>query len=144
MKALSQIAFYTSLSLAVALGVAGCKNNANNAADNPANPQDQTQTADQSQDPANANVAPVSNASDNTGAPSGAYPSDQDSSNSSPQAPRSPSTEDRYADDSSSGSSYGDNSDSYQPVEYASQPPPQLPQYDQPPCPGDGYIWTPG
>ena len=26
----------------------------------------------------------------------------------------------------------------------ASQPPPPLPDYDQPPCPQDGYLWTPG
>ena len=26
----------------------------------------------------------------------------------------------------------------------ASQPPPPLPDYDQPPCPEDGYLWTPG
>jgi hypothetical protein len=26
----------------------------------------------------------------------------------------------------------------------ASQPPPALPIYDQPPCPQDGYLWTPG
>src|SRR3569833_4741030 len=25
-----------------------------------------------------------------------------------------------------------------------STPPPELPEYDQPECPGDGYIWTPG
>jgi len=31
-----------------------------------------------------------------------------------------------------------------QPVLYASQPPPPLPDYDQPPCPDDGYLWTPG
>ena len=26
----------------------------------------------------------------------------------------------------------------------AAEPPPPLPAYDQPPCPEDGYIWTPG
>jgi len=26
----------------------------------------------------------------------------------------------------------------------AQQPPPQLPEYSQPDCPGDGYLWTPG
>ncbi|HZD76911.1 MAG TPA: hypothetical protein VE218_07900, partial [Acidobacteriaceae bacterium] len=26
----------------------------------------------------------------------------------------------------------------------ASQPPPELPVYEQPPCPGPGYIWNPG
>ena len=28
--------------------------------------------------------------------------------------------------------------------EQASEPPPLLPDYDQPPCPVEGYIWTPG
>ncbi len=27
---------------------------------------------------------------------------------------------------------------------YAPQPPPPLPEYSQPPCPGDNYLWTPG
>ncbi len=27
---------------------------------------------------------------------------------------------------------------------YAPDPPPPLPEYDQPPCPGDNYFWTPG
>jgi WXXGXW repeat (2 copies) len=31
-----------------------------------------------------------------------------------------------------------------QPTETATEPPPQLPDYDQPPPPADGYIWTPG
>ncbi|MDP9053479.1 MAG: hypothetical protein M3N93_04145, partial [Acidobacteriota bacterium] len=44
---------------------------------------------------------------------------------------------------------YPDNSYSDQPdysgqLVYASQPPPPLPEYSQPPCPGDNYIWTPG
>jgi hypothetical protein len=26
----------------------------------------------------------------------------------------------------------------------ASEPPPPLPEYEQPACPGDGYLWTPG
>ncbi len=29
-------------------------------------------------------------------------------------------------------------------AEQASEPPPPLPAYDQPPCPEEGYIWTPG
>ena len=37
-----------------------------------------------------------------------------------------------------------DYQDQAQPVEYATAPPPVLPEYDQPPCPGDNYIWTPG
>jgi hypothetical protein len=30
------------------------------------------------------------------------------------------------------------------PTEQATEAPPALPDYDQPPAPGDGYIWTPG
>ena len=28
--------------------------------------------------------------------------------------------------------------------EQASEPPPPLPVYEQPPCPEEGYVWTPG
>ena len=38
---------------------------------------------------------------------------------------------------------YSDAVSYEQPVE-ASQPPPPLPEYSQPPCPGDNYYWTPG
>ena len=37
---------------------------------------------------------------------------------------------------------YGDNAGE-QPV-YAPEPPPPIPEYEQPYCPGDNYIWTPG
>ncbi len=37
---------------------------------------------------------------------------------------------------------YGDNADE-QPI-YAPEPPPEMPQYEQPYCPGDDYIWTSG
>src|ERR1700733_12786645 len=49
--------------------------------------------------------------------------------------------------DSDSDSDYdaGDNDSSYgQPVLEAQQAPPALPEYSQPDCPGDGYLWTPG
>jgi hypothetical protein len=39
---------------------------------------------------------------------------------------------------------YDDAADDGAPAVYASEPPPQLPEYAQPPCPGDNYIWTPG
>ena len=38
----------------------------------------------------------------------------------------------------------GDQDYSEQPTETATEPPPPLPDYNQPPPPGDGYIWTPG
>ena len=41
------------------------------------------------------------------------------------------------------GSDYAQDASYQQPVQ-ASQPPPPLPDYDQPPAPGDDYVWTPG
>src|ERR1019366_8448315 len=39
----------------------------------------------------------------------------------------------------------GDQDTNYgQPVLQAQQPPPPLPEYSQPECPGEGYLWTPG
>ena len=32
----------------------------------------------------------------------------------------------------------------YRPLDVASEPPPPLPDYTQPECPGPNYIWTPG
>ncbi|HYM26900.1 MAG TPA: hypothetical protein VET66_02025 [Steroidobacteraceae bacterium] len=32
----------------------------------------------------------------------------------------------------------------YEPTEQASEPPPPLPVYEQPPCPEEGWVWTPG
>ena len=34
--------------------------------------------------------------------------------------------------------------DEYQAADYAPEPPPPLPEYQQPPCPDPNYIWTPG
>lgn len=182
MRGLPQIALYASLGLALAVGAVGCKHSQDvqnqNAADQNA--------ADQNpgQDPANANVAPVSNASDNTAAPAGAYtqPDDQygkpatasqaQQNYSSPTEPGSgdqsgqypsqrtaaqngqsapPTGYDQYSthpDPYAQPYSSGDNYDNYnnyaQPVAYAPQPPPPLPEYQQPQCPGEGYIWTPG
>jgi hypothetical protein len=113
-----------SLFLAAALAVAGCHGNQN--ASNPAAAQDQSQN--DAQDPASANVAPISNASTTT-APQGSNMAYPDQSEPSP---------DQYAQyDNQPG--YGE-----QPAAYAPDPPPPLPEYDQPPCPGDDYLWTPG
>jgi hypothetical protein len=157
MKDFPKLAFASAL-LALVVAAGGCKQNANqnqsqNSADQ--NP-DQNSATDQSsnQDPANANVAPVSNASDNTAAPNGAYSNDQQPTSSSRPTPRRRSASGEYASDStrpdqysdqySSGSDY-DNYNGYEtPVAYSQQPPPPLPAYQQPQCPGEGYIWTPG
>ena len=122
-----------SLSAAIALAT-GCKSSQNPADTN------QVQDQNPSQDPAAANVAPISNASYDQGAPSsGSYATP--SSNSSPD--QYPSAQ--YGGGDNNNPDYSNNNDGYdQPVEYADQAPPPLPEYDQPPCPGDGYIWTPG
>jgi len=53
-----------------------------------------------------------------------------------------PDQSDQYGGDQDDDPAYYDNYD--QPVEYAQEAPPPLPQYEQPVCPGEGYIWTPG
>ena len=102
----------------------GCKNNQNQNAANG----DTAATQNPTDDPANANVAPISNASQ-SGSP--AQQSDQYAGEQYP--PDQSGNYDNYNDD---------NYD--QATDYAPDAPPPLPQYDQPPCPGDGYIWTPG
>ena len=108
--------------VALALGIAACNNNNpapapapdNSAQTQPAQP-DQSQPAQQ-QDPAAAsNLAPASDT-------------------------QATASNDQYSNDN-----YDDDDTGYgQPNVEASQPPPELPEYSQPDCPGDGYLWTPG
>jgi WXXGXW repeat (2 copies) len=119
--------FHIFTGLSVALLLAGCHGNqsATSATD-----QSQDQAAQQaSSDPASANVIPVSNTS-----------SSESESDNGAAAPSSPDYASQAPyDDSADESDYG-----IQPEETAADPPPPLPDYDQPSCPGDGYIWTPG
>ena len=98
-------------------GVAGC--HSNQSATPASTPAGSSTSQNQGPDPAAANLAPTDEAS----APSGA-------SYSSENVP--PAGE---ADDAD----YNE-----QPTETATEAPPPLPDYSQPPDPGDGYIWTPG
>jgi len=117
--------------LAVMLSVAGCHGKQDQNAAN------QAGAPDQSQDPATANLAPVSATDTNAAASSTAATTQSapqsSSAGSYDQAPASDSNSDSYEDD------YG-----AQPEETATQAPPPLPEYQQPAAPGDGYIWTPG
>ncbi len=79
-------------------------------------------TQNMSQDPANANLSPAS-----------------DTSTSASAAPTTSTAQTTPAGYESTPEDTGE-----QPVASAPQPPPELPEYSQPPCPGDGYIWTPG
>ena len=124
--------WFAGLSLAVAAGLAGCRNNP------PANTDTaNTQAQNYSQDPADANIAPISNASTQTSSPASTQTSTpQRNSRGYPEQ-----SSEQYASNEYPPDQYGnyDNYDNYdQPVEYADQAPPPLPEYDQPPSPGDG------
>jgi len=109
------------LAFAFAVSLAGCHSTPDQSAANSTPATDQSQ--DQAADPASANLAPIGNAT--TPSEPAAAPSSQ-----APAAQSSAAT----ADDS-----YGE-----QPAQTAPQPPPPLPEYQQPPAPADDHIWTPG
>lgn len=122
------------LSAAIALGIAACKSNpsaAPIAIAVPAGP-----------DPAAVNLAPVDQ---NYAQQSQSYPQSQ----GYPQRQgtrvlgvnrsyRPQQQGEGYYDDTNDGSNGNYGSDA------ADQPPPALRSYQQPPAPGEGYIWTPG
>src|SRR5580704_4102741 len=130
-KVLSLVVLATA-SIALMFGV-GC--NKNNTPDNSA--QSQPAQTDQSPDPAAAaNLAPTTETqptSTNNQQP----PASQAMQQNSQPAPQQDASDNDY-EASNEDSSYG------QPVLQAPQPPPPLPEYAQPDCPGDGYLWTPG
>ncbi|HEX4039519.1 MAG TPA: hypothetical protein VHX37_15780 [Acidobacteriaceae bacterium] len=114
--------FGTSLAPAAlfAFILAGCHSSQNSAQMQPVS----------SGDPAAANLALASDST--TGNPP-APPADQ-AANAAP-----PPASDPYAQP---GSDQDEQDDSAEDV--AAEAPPPLPDYDQPPCPGDDYMWTPG
>jgi hypothetical protein len=122
-------------SIALTFGVAGCSKTdiQNNGAQN------QTSQTDQSQNPADtANLAPTDGtqaAGTNPQQPAGqaVQQTDQQAAPAVQQASQEQNYSAGYQN-----TSYG------QPVLQARRPPPPLPQYSQPLCPGNGYLWTPG
>jgi len=109
--------------IALVFGIGGCNNNGTQSTSTQSSPttdQSSQPSTDQSQDPAAAaNLAPAI---------------DTPTTDTSDQ-------NQNYSDndyDSGSNDTYG------QPVLQAPDPPPPLPEYSQPDCPGDGYLWTPG
>jgi hypothetical protein len=110
--------------LSTAFVLCGCHGNQQTAANS---------TTQADDNPATDNLAPV--ADTNAPPPPGAgY------SSGSGYAPDEYDGE--YSDqgeDTADESYYG-----VEPVDTAPEPPPPLPEYDQPPCPGDDYEWTPG
>ena len=104
------------LPLAIGLSTIGCHED--QATAQPDN--NQASTQDQGSDPAAANLPPAPD-------------------NSSTSGPERSNVSYPSQDQSSYDPGYGE-----QPEYTADQPPPPLPDYDQPQDPGDGYIWTPG
>jgi hypothetical protein len=134
MNRLTRLSPFALLALAVLLSTAGCKSNPN-AADT-----SQTAATDSSSDPATANLAPVST----TPAPAASAPaaSSDQSAQSSTSTASTVDTSANVADlptATEDDTSYGQT-----PVDTAPQPPPPLPDYQQPAAPGDDYLWTPG
>lgn len=103
--------------LVLALGLAACNQGQNQAQTQAAEEQAENVT---SGNPEDGNLAPVAQ-----GTP-----------------PVSPSGE-SYAPTPEYEQSYEQAASYEQPVE-AQEPPPPLPYYEQPPCPGPDYVWTPG
>ena len=94
--------------------------------------------------PANGSAAPVPQSTPSQPAPQQSYsqPAPQTAySQPAPQAP--PPQKDYPAQQSSDAYDNSYNDPALPPIE-ASDPPPPLPDYQQPECPGDNYIWTPG
>jgi len=113
------------LAMAVVLCTTGCPTSKDQVAAS------QAEVQDQATDPAAGNLAPAdSNA---------AAPTSYSASSSGAQPVNTSGDYNRGSYQGPDDSNYGG-----QPVSYAPQPPPPLPDYNQPPDPGDGYIWTPG
>jgi hypothetical protein len=91
-------------------------------------PDTAVQTASTADDPAAANLASVPDAQQVTQPPPQQSAPEQAYSQPPPQA--APPVQ--------------QDSDGSESAEYAPEPPPPLPEYTQPECPGDNYIWTPG
>lgn len=142
MKVHSSISAWSAcLLLSLALAVSGCKGNQGNQASTGTD-----QASDQG-DPANANVVPISNTT--TGAasqsttseatPASTASSSAPANTASSSTPASGQSGEYSSDQDSQDNGYGE-----QPEATAPQPPPELPQYQQPPVPEEGDIWTPG
>jgi hypothetical protein len=133
MKTPPRLKTVPSIILCVGLFLCGCRGKQQQVSANSA-----TQTDQPSSDPADANLAPVSN----TSAAPAYQPSPAAAQDYAQQNPYSDEYAGEYSDqytDSPDESYYG-----VEPVDTAPDPPPPLPEYDQPPCPGDDYVWTPG
>jgi hypothetical protein len=142
--------FLLGLSLGITIafaGVTGCRQDTVTAASN------------NSPDPAAVNMAPVNNAhpaplaqpvafsSQPTQVAQQTAPPPPDQYNPPPPPPpagQNMANPDNGAYQDAQAYEQLDEEGQAPPAEYADQPPPQLPEYDQPIAPAPNYIWTPG
>src|SRR5271165_4355019 len=145
----SSLIVLATASIALTFGVAGCSKT--NTPDTSA--QSQPAQTDQSQDAAatdnlaptdgtqaadvNAQQQPVSQA------PQPYYQQPARVRHTSSHRAVQQVPQDQYYSNNDYSADYQDASYG-QPVLQAQQPPPPLPEYSQPPIPGNGYLWTPG
>src|ERR1019366_3681074 len=127
------------VSIALMLGVVGCQKTGTQDTSS----QSQPAQTDQSQDPAAAaNLAPVdaTQPASTTTQPANNPPANQ----ARRQSNRQPAPDQNYpVQNYSDNDDYagGEDTNYGQPVMEAIQAPPPLPEYSQPDCPGDGYLW---
>ena len=149
-------AFSAMLSVVLLFGVAACHGKPIPAATTQA-----SASQNDAGDPADANNAPVNgtaSAYDNGAAPTATQPqapsnqsytaqpaAPQQYSQNEPPPPPPPGQAgyDQGGYDQTPYAQGYDDSEDQQQV-YAPEPPPPMPEYEQPYCPGDNYIWTPG
>jgi len=112
----------------LAFGLAGCRNNQNQA-------QDPAVSGD---DPAAVNLANASNTTQTARSENPPPPPADQGSESAPS--------DQQYGNENGGDEYAGAPADYSDTAYdvAPDPPPALPDYDQPEAPGDDYLWTPG
>ena len=130
---------FSTLALVVLVLTAGCRKDLSQVAAG--------SVQDPSSDPAAANLAPDSGNSSTPATYSAANASPAPAAYSGQQQSAPPPDNGGYYD-SNAGQPQDQGSDDpgygEQPVQYATQPPPPIPDYDQPQAPGDDYLWTPG
>ena len=124
-----KLRFFPLVTVLLLAGLTACNKSQTQSAQNqiPA-----TQTAD----------VPNANPADGNLAPAGQYTSEY-ASQPAETPPVAPSAQSYAPPTGDYPSDYDQNTSYEQPVQ-ASEPPPPLPDYTQPPAPGDDYVWTPG
>ena len=141
-----------ALGLTIALGLAGCKSNTPQQSTAESTPPDNGQSTaqnPQNQDPADVNQAPAAAAAPAESQPAApvqsqpaAQPESQPAAQPEPQ-PAAPAESQAESSNPPSDNYYPGYAETEAP-EQAPQPPPPLPEYEQPECPAPNYIWTPG